>query len=140
MTCFYTMKFRHGPDAARTDTAERVKALIEERGVVVWEEPFNVACKQGDYLVVRAEGRTLCLLKVLSSEEEVFECGDDFADFYWANHAKHVRVLSWYDEDQERFQLPTFDWRGWVQRCQEVQASKRQEQLQNWLQKCGERQ
>lgn len=135
---FFTMLMREGKTG--TNNPVLLRSFIEKKQLLGCGDPKSTTgfgvfqkLKRGDIIAIRAAGKSLALAEVLSDDVQKYKSDVTFPQFDWLVYSKQIKILSWYDDDREKFQLPTIDWRGFQMTC--ATAGNQAPAVLEWFQK-----
>lgn len=126
MPNYFTMKMRGGTETP--DDRQKVIDFVKETNCIGIGEPeyttgagtFRNNIQIGDIVVLRAGGRPLVLVKVISDAYQ-YKPEGKFPDFdNWLDCVRKVKIISWYDD----LSYIHFDARGYLQDCAAIRMQK----------------
>ena len=131
---FYTMKMKEGSDG--NQTSQEIKEFIQKYKIVGIGDPAYTTgdgsflnMQIGDIIVLR---QPFALLKVVS-EPMQYQANAECPNFDWLYYYRKIEILSWYDEDKNKYNIPDFDARGYLATFQQVESTDKRNVCETWL-------
>lgn len=135
---YYTMKMREGKNGVDDPNivADFIKAT---NSIGVGEQKstkgYGTFCDMhpGDIVLLRAGGDPLVLVRVIS-EPTPYNAEGKFPLFdNWLDIIRKVEVLSWYNEDHEKYSIPRFSGSSFISTCAKVNKDEQKKIISQWL-------